>query len=178
MRRADCAHHLHAQGSDATEDHHHLADRLSHACVAQVHVIFTHKEKNYLIKKDIPAKTDQLTHVYTLVLKPDNTFKVRAHGPAWRCMGVALYPAMHCVSVSGVPPPESVPTPLIPKIDVGCPQDLPKDSSHQFWLSDAAFPSTPLCSRIPDSTPRSLLRPPCAPPLTPSPAAPSPSGVH
>ena len=145
---------------------------------AQVHVIFTHKEKNYLIKKDIPAKTDQLTHVYTLVLKPDNTFKVRAHGPAWRCMGVALYPAMHCVSVSGVPPPESVPPPLIPKIDVGCPQDLPKDSSHQFWLSDAAFPSTPLCSRIPDSTPRSLLRPPCAPPLTPSPAAPSPSGVH
>ena len=57
-----------------------------HACVAQVHVIFTHKEKNYLIKKDIPAKTDQLTHVYTLVLKPDNTFKVRAHGHghAWR----------------------------------------------------------------------------------------------
>ena len=42
----------------------------------KVHVIFTHKDKNYLIKKDIPAKTDQLTHVYTLVLKPDNTFKV------------------------------------------------------------------------------------------------------
>ena len=47
----------------------------------KVHVIFTHKEMNYLIKKDIPAKTDQLTHVYTLVLKPDNTFKVRLMPP-------------------------------------------------------------------------------------------------
>lgn len=59
-----------------------------HACGAQVHVIFTHKEKNYLIKKDIPAKTDQLTHVYTLVLKPDNTFKVRAWA-CWACDRVA-----------------------------------------------------------------------------------------
>ncbi len=32
---------------------------------------------NYLIKKDLKAETDQLTHVYTLVVKPDNTYKVR-----------------------------------------------------------------------------------------------------
>lgn len=44
----------------------------------KVHVILTHKGKNYLIKKDIKAETDQLTHVYTLVLKPDNTYKVGA----------------------------------------------------------------------------------------------------
>mmetsp|Transcript_23044 Transcript_23044/g.50565 ORF Transcript_23044/g.50565 Transcript_23044/m.50565 type:complete len:407 (-) Transcript_23044:680-1900(-) len=42
----------------------------------KVHVIFTHKGKNYLIKKDIKAETDQLTHVYTLLVKPDNTYKV------------------------------------------------------------------------------------------------------
>ncbi|GAX73459.1 hypothetical protein CEUSTIGMA_g911.t1 [Chlamydomonas eustigma] len=42
----------------------------------KVHVIFTNKDKNHLIKKDIPAQTDELTHVYTLHLKPDNTFKV------------------------------------------------------------------------------------------------------
>lgn len=43
----------------------------------KVHVIFTYKGKNHLIKKDIKAETDQLTHVYTLVVKPDNTYKVR-----------------------------------------------------------------------------------------------------
>lgn len=42
----------------------------------KVHVILGHQGKNYLIKKDIPAKSDELTHVYTLVLKPDNTYQV------------------------------------------------------------------------------------------------------
>jgi calreticulin len=42
----------------------------------KVHVILTKDGKNHLIKKDIPAESDQLTHVYTLVLKPDNTYKV------------------------------------------------------------------------------------------------------
>jgi calreticulin len=42
----------------------------------KVHVIFTYKGKNHLIKKEIAAKTDELTHVYTLILKPDNTYKV------------------------------------------------------------------------------------------------------
>lgn len=42
----------------------------------KVHVIFTYKGKNYLIKKDIKAETDQLTHIYTLVVKSDNTYKV------------------------------------------------------------------------------------------------------
>ncbi|GFH30379.1 uncharacterized protein HaLaN_29226 [Haematococcus lacustris] len=42
----------------------------------KVHVILTYKGTNYLIKKDIQALTDQLTHVYTLVIKPDNTYQV------------------------------------------------------------------------------------------------------
>lgn len=42
----------------------------------KVHVILTYKGKNFLIKKEIPAETDELTHVYTLVLKSDNTYKV------------------------------------------------------------------------------------------------------
>eukprot|EP00798_Chlamydomonas_sp_ICE-L_P002046 gene2046-18223_t len=41
----------------------------------KVHVILTYKGENYLIKKDIKAESDRLTHVYTLVLKPDNTYK-------------------------------------------------------------------------------------------------------
>jgi len=43
----------------------------------KVHVIFTYKGKNLLIKKDIKCKDDELTHLYTLILKPDNTYIVK-----------------------------------------------------------------------------------------------------
>jgi calreticulin len=46
----------------------------------RVHVIFSNKGKNHLIKKTIPAETDQLTHVYTLIVRPDNTYEVRIDG--------------------------------------------------------------------------------------------------
>ena len=42
----------------------------------KIHVIITYKGKNYLIKKDLKAETDALTHVYTLVIKPDNSYAV------------------------------------------------------------------------------------------------------
>lgn len=47
----------------------------------KVHVIFTYKGKNYLIKKTIPCETDQRTHLYTLIV--DNaaqTYEVRIDG--------------------------------------------------------------------------------------------------
>jgi len=43
----------------------------------KVHVIFNYKGKNLLIKKDIRCKDDELTHVYTLIVKPDNTYTVK-----------------------------------------------------------------------------------------------------
>uniref|UniRef100_F6Z781 Calreticulin n=2 Tax=Ciona intestinalis TaxID=7719 RepID=F6Z781_CIOIN len=42
----------------------------------KVHVIFQYKGKNLLIKKDIRCKDDEATHVYTLIVKPDNTYEV------------------------------------------------------------------------------------------------------
>jgi len=42
-----------------------------------VHLIFSHNQKNHLIKKEIPGKRDENTHLYTLILKPDNTFEVK-----------------------------------------------------------------------------------------------------
>merc|ERR1712216_181261 len=39
----------------------------------RVHVIFTYKGKNHLIKPE----TDELTHIYTLIVKPDNTYEVQ-----------------------------------------------------------------------------------------------------
>ena len=40
-------------------------------------MIFTYKGKNLLIKKDIKCKDDEFTHLYTLILNPDNTYEVR-----------------------------------------------------------------------------------------------------
>jgi len=42
----------------------------------RVHVIFTYNGKNHLVKREIKPKSDQLTHVYTLVVKPDQTYQV------------------------------------------------------------------------------------------------------
>lgn len=42
----------------------------------RVHVIFTHKGKNHLIKKEIRCKDDVFTHLYTLIVNPDKTYEV------------------------------------------------------------------------------------------------------
>ncbi|KAL8568873.1 hypothetical protein ACOMHN_061449 [Nucella lapillus] len=42
----------------------------------KVHVIFNYRGKNLSIKKKIKCKFDELTHMYTLVVRPDNTYEV------------------------------------------------------------------------------------------------------
>jgi calreticulin len=44
----------------------------------RTHVIFNYppKNDNLLIKEDVKTESDQLTHLYTLVVKPDSTFDV------------------------------------------------------------------------------------------------------
>jgi hypothetical protein len=65
----------------------------------KVHVIFTKDGVNHLIKKDIKAESDQLTHVYTLVVKPDNTYKVcRKKERVCVCMHVCAHVCV-CVCV-------------------------------------------------------------------------------
>jgi calreticulin len=43
----------------------------------KVHVIFNYKGKNLLTKKDIRCKDDEYTHVYTLIVTPDNKYEVK-----------------------------------------------------------------------------------------------------
>jgi calreticulin len=43
----------------------------------KVHVIFNYKGKNLLTKKDIRCKDDVHTHLYTLIVRPDNTYEVK-----------------------------------------------------------------------------------------------------
>uniref|UniRef100_A0AAQ6IP50 Calreticulin n=1 Tax=Anabas testudineus TaxID=64144 RepID=A0AAQ6IP50_ANATE len=45
--------------------------------ISKVHVIFNYKGQNHLIKKDIKCKDDELTHLYTLILNPDQTYEVK-----------------------------------------------------------------------------------------------------
>ncbi|KAK6143867.1 hypothetical protein DH2020_024215 [Rehmannia glutinosa] len=42
----------------------------------KVHAILTYNETNHLIKKDVPCETDQLSHVYTFILRPDATYSI------------------------------------------------------------------------------------------------------
>jgi len=46
----------------------------------RTHVIFNYKGKNHLIKKEVRCETDRLSHVYTLIVRPDNTYEVRIDG--------------------------------------------------------------------------------------------------
>jgi calreticulin len=46
----------------------------------KTHLIFNYKGKNHLIKKEIKAETDEFTHLYTLILSPNNTYRVEIDG--------------------------------------------------------------------------------------------------
>jgi calreticulin len=46
----------------------------------RVHVIFEHNGQNHLIKKTIAPETDVFTHLYTLIITPDNKYEVRIDG--------------------------------------------------------------------------------------------------
>ncbi|XP_019741132.1 calreticulin-like [Hippocampus comes] len=45
--------------------------------IKKVHVILNYKGQGHLIKKNIQCKDDELSHVYTLVLRPDQTYQVK-----------------------------------------------------------------------------------------------------
>uniref|UniRef100_A0A9I9CIM6 Calreticulin n=1 Tax=Cucumis melo TaxID=3656 RepID=A0A9I9CIM6_CUCME len=42
----------------------------------KVHAILTYNNTNHLIKKEVPCETDQLTHVYTFIIRPDATYSI------------------------------------------------------------------------------------------------------
>lgn len=42
----------------------------------KVHAILNYNNTNNLIKKDVPCETDQLTHVYTFIIRPDATYTI------------------------------------------------------------------------------------------------------
>ncbi len=51
----------------------------------KVHVIFNYNGNNHLVKKTITCKSDTLTHLYTLIVNPDNTYIVSNRLITWSC---------------------------------------------------------------------------------------------
>jgi len=43
----------------------------------RVHLIFNYKGKNYLLNKQVPCESDDVSHLYTLIVKPDNTYEIK-----------------------------------------------------------------------------------------------------
>merc|ERR1712164_111180 len=43
----------------------------------KTHVIFNYKEKNLDKKTEVRAESDTLSHLYTLIVKPDNAYEVQ-----------------------------------------------------------------------------------------------------
>merc|ERR1719399_1987176 len=46
----------------------------------RTHLIFNYNDKNLLKDKDMRTESDELTHIYTMIVKPDNTFEVQIDG--------------------------------------------------------------------------------------------------
>jgi len=42
----------------------------------KTHVIFNYKGENHLINHNVPCETDTYSHIYTLIVEPDQTYKV------------------------------------------------------------------------------------------------------
>jgi len=43
----------------------------------KTHLIFHHGDKNHLVKNEIKCESDEFSHLYTLIVHPDNTYEVR-----------------------------------------------------------------------------------------------------
>ena len=50
----------------------------------RTHVILTHNDKNHLVSKDVKCETDQVSHLYTMVVRSDDTFEILIDGTSAR----------------------------------------------------------------------------------------------
>merc|ERR1712054_330133 len=55
----------------------HTSEDARFYAISAKHEDFSYKGKNLLTKKDIRCESDELTHLYTLIVKPDNTYEVQ-----------------------------------------------------------------------------------------------------
>lgn len=46
----------------------------------RIHTIFNQEGENLLMKPTVDCETDELSHVYTLIVSPNNTYKIFTDG--------------------------------------------------------------------------------------------------
>jgi hypothetical protein len=124
----------------------------------RTHVIFNYpaKKENLLIKDDVRCETDQLTHLYTLHVKPDNTYEVKrtaqpgvafssSHAssvPSPRCSSTARWPSRATWRTTG--------TSSSPRRSRTRPSPSPRTGSTPRWyalLDENGHGAARLCSR-------------------------------
>lgn len=93
----------------------------------KVHVIFNYKGKNHLVKKTISCKTDEATHLYTLIVSPDNTYEVQIDGE--KADGGSLYDDFDFLEPRQIKDPAvSKPTDWVDEKQIADPEDTkPED---------------------------------------------------
>lgn len=101
----------------------------------KVHVIFNYKGQNHLIKKDITCKTDALTHLYTLIVSPDNTYQVLIDNEQVQSGSLADdWDMLPPKKISD--PAKSKPTDWIDVAEI----DDPKDEKPEDWEKPKTIP--------------------------------------
>eukprot|EP01094_Clydonella_sp_ATCC50884_P020968 TRINITY_DN448_c0_g1_i1.p2 TRINITY_DN448_c0_g1~~TRINITY_DN448_c0_g1_i1.p2 ORF type:complete len:394 (-),score=213.17 TRINITY_DN448_c0_g1_i1:317-1498(-) len=104
----------------------------------RVHAILNYKGENHLIKKDIPAPKDVFTHVYTLILRPDQTFEVLVDNESVR--------SGNLVDEWDFLPPKEIKDPNVSKPDDWVDAkfiDDPEDSKPDGWDDIEEFIADP-----------------------------------
>jgi len=109
----------------------------------RVHVIFAHKGTNHLIKQEISCKEDAMTHLYTLIVKPDNTYEVRIDGEKERSGSLEedwdMLPTKEILDPKESKPADWVDAEMIPDPEDSKPEDW--DQPEHVPDKDAARPA-------------------------------------
>lgn len=109
----------------------------------RVHVIFTYKGTNHLVKKEIPCKDDEFTHLYTLIVNPDNTYKVKLDGAEVQSGSLEgdwdMLPAKEILDPDQKKPEDWVDAEMIPDPEDVKPEDW--DKPQHVPDSEASKPS-------------------------------------
>lgn len=104
----------------------------------RVHFIFNYKGQNLLWKKTLPCETDKVTHLYTAIIRPDNTYEVHIDGDK-RESG-SLYEDWDFLPPKKIPDPASTkPADWVDEKEIADPNDVkPAD-----WDNEPKFINDP-----------------------------------
>merc|ERR1711865_215441 len=107
----------------------------------RTHLIFNYNDENLLKTKDIRTESDELTHVYTLTVKPDNTYDVSIDGTSVETGALAEgWSFLKAKEISD--PDEKKPEDWVDEAEMDDPEDK-KPEGHDDIPAKIADPKAP-----------------------------------